>query len=376
MAEWSGADGADPWLSHRIVSSLLDAVVSIDLDGIVTSWNEGARQLYGFSAEEMIGRSIARVYAEEARLAEVIREVSKGSPAGHADVRRVTRSGQQIVVDETFSPVRDDQGVVIGVASVAHDVSARRRIESELATTRRELERTVAGLQRSNAELEEFAYVASHDLSEPLRAVSGMVQLLSRRYAGQLDDDADEFIAFATEGCERMRAMIDDILAYSRAGRHAPALEDIPLDEVVDDVIAALGAQVSESGAEVSAVDLPVVHTDRRQMHQILQNLVSNALKFRSDDPPRVAISARRETGAWRVLVADNGIGIEPQYRERIFRMFQRLHVREQYPGTGIGLSIVERLVTNLGGSITVDAGAAGGTIFSFTLPDRAEDAA
>lgn len=203
-----------------------------------------------------------------------------------------------------------------------------------------------------------------------------MVGLLARRYQGRLDADADEFIDFAVDGCERMRTMISDLLAYSRAGRTELAVGDVALGDLVDDAVTTLGTQVEEAGAVVDHVGLPTVRGDRTQLVRVVQNLLSNAVKFRRPGQPvRVEVSARRQDGddGWRIEVADDGIGIEEQYRERIFRMFQRLHPSDQHPGTGIGLSITERIVAQHGGSIGVEANDRGGSTFWFTLPDRIE---
>ena len=224
-------------------------------------------------------------------------------------------------------------------------------------------------LERSNAELAQFAYVASHDLSEPLRMVSSYLQLLRRRYHGQIDEDADEFIDFAVEGANRMRALIEDLLAYSRAGRGA---EPRPMDlgHVMADVLSSLAAAVADARAQVSIGPMPMVLGDRLALAQLLQNLVANALKFRHGPGACVWIAAEREhDGMWRFTVADDGIGIDPRHRDRVFKMFQRLHDREAFEGTGIGLAICRKIVERQGGRIWVDGREGGGTVFAFTLP-------
>jgi light-regulated signal transduction histidine kinase (bacteriophytochrome) len=246
----------------------------------------------------------------------------------------------------------------------------RKRAEEQLERTAAELRRRAAELERSNAELEQFAYVASHDLSEPLRMISGFVQLLSERYTGRLDADADEFIAYTVDGVERMQTLITDLLAYSRVGR---AVEDEPvdLDAVVEDARSALRAPITEREAEIDVGELPTVFGDRRELTQLFQNLLSNAVKFVREGPPRVKVSAQRADDTWEVLIRDNGIGIDPAQAERVFKMFQRLHARDEYPGTGIGLAIVKKIAERHGGDVAVSPGVEGGSEFRVTLPVR-----
>jgi light-regulated signal transduction histidine kinase (bacteriophytochrome) len=226
----------------------------------------------------------------------------------------------------------------------------------------------VDALERSNAELQQFAYIASHDLSEPLRMVSSYLQLLRRRYHGRLDDDADEFIDYAVDGATRMRSLIEGLLAYSRAGRGEES-EPVELNAVVGDVLRSLAAALVEAEAEIEVDDLPAVHGNRLQLEQLLQNLVANALKFRGEPPARVWVSGcPAGAGMVQLVVEDAGIGIEPQHRERVFKMFQRLHDREAYEGTGIGLAICRKIVERHGGRIWVEDRAGGGTVFRFTL--------
>ena len=363
-------------LLAAIVDATEQAVISVDRDGAVTSWNRGAEDLYGWTEAEMVGRPYDVVLADGASSVAVIEEVMAGKSVAGVEARRVRRDGSTVMVGETTAPVRDAGGAVTGVAMITRDISERLAAEALLEHYRRELDIRNQHLERSNTDLEQFAYVASHDLSEPLRAVAGMVGLLARRYQGRLDADADEFIDFAVDGCERMRTMISDLLAYSRAGRTELAVGDVALGDLVDDAVATLGTQVEEAGAVVDHVGLPTVRGDRTQLVRVVQNLLSNAVKFRRPGQPvRVEVSARRQDGddGWRIEVADDGIGIEEQYRERIFRMFQRLHPSDQHPGTGIGLSITERIVAQHGGSIGVEANDRGGSTFWFTLPDRIE---
>jgi light-regulated signal transduction histidine kinase (bacteriophytochrome) len=226
-------------------------------------------------------------------------------------------------------------------------------------------------LQRSNAELEQFAYVASHDLQEPLRKVASFCQLLERRYAGQLDERADQYIAFAVDGAKRMQGLINDLLAFSRVGRAGVDQEEVELEEVVADAQDALATALEESGAEVDVGPLPRVRGDRGLLVLAFQNLIGNAVKFRAPDrPPRVEIRAERVGACWQVRVADNGIGIDAAYADKIFVIFQRLHPKDTYAGTGIGLSMVRKVVEHHGGSVHLAAGAEGaGSTFVLSLP-------
>ena len=242
------------------------------------------------------------------------------------------------------------------------EVSERRRAEKALKQTATELE-------RSNADLEQFAYIASHDLQEPLRMVASYTQLLARRYRGQLDSDADTFIAFAVSGAERMQTLIRDLLAYSRVGPRGSTFAPTSLDEVFDTAVANLRATIEESGAKVTRGPLPTLSGDASQLTQLFQNLIGNALKFRREVEPRVHVAAEVGDEVTTFSVSDNGIGIEPGYLERIFEVFQRLHTRGNYPGNGIGLAICRRITEHHQGRIWVESEPGAGTRFYFAIP-------
>jgi light-regulated signal transduction histidine kinase (bacteriophytochrome) len=224
-------------------------------------------------------------------------------------------------------------------------------------------------LMRSNAELEQLAYIASHDLQEPLRMVVSYLQLLEQRYGGQLDSDAHEFIEFAVDGATRMQALIDDLLTYSRVGTRAQPLQPTDCMAVVEVVIRSVRVAIKESGTRVTYDPLPTVAGDATQLMQLFQNLIANAIKFRRDQGPEIHIHAEPEDGFWRFSVQDNGIGIAPEYFDRIFVMFQRLHSRSTYSGTGIGLAICQKIVERHGGRIWVESTPGTGSTFQFTLP-------
>jgi PAS domain S-box-containing protein len=263
-------------------------------------------------------------------------------------------------------PVPDEAGDVIGGVIVCHDVTARRKAQETLAQCAEEL-------ARSNQELEQFAYVASHDLQEPLRMVSTFTQRLAQRYRGQLDPKADQYIAFAVEGCQRMQRLIEDLLTYSRVRTRGRTPEPVDSGAVLDRTLADLRPAIAEAGAEVTHDPMPTVAADPVQLGQVFQNLIGNALKFHSDQPPRIHVTARRDGGRWVLGVTDNGIGIDPQYFERIFVMFQRLHTREEYPGTGIGLAVCKKVVERHGGRIWVESQLGRGSTFYVSLPAVSE---
>ena len=279
-------------------------------------------------------------------------------------------------------------GSVSGVLLRVHDGTGYREIEwravcdaaegivtvsgrdvTEANRMARELELRAERLERTNADLQEFAYVASHDLSEPLRMVTSYLDLIERRYDEQLDDAGREFIHFAVDGAQRMRALIDDLLVYSRVGAAEVTREDVDLDAVLATVRHDLAAALEDAGAELRSTALGTVRGDPIQLGQLLQNLVANAIKFRGERPPVVVVSGERDDDQYHLRVSDNGIGIDPRHLSRIFQVFTRLHARDEYPGTGIGLSICRRIAERHGGSIAVASEPGEGTMFTVTLP-------
>jgi len=341
-----------------IVEAADDAITGKDMEGNIVTWNGGARRLYGYSAEEAIGRSAALIIPLDLpdELPQILEAIRRGETMEHHETVRVRKDGKRLDVSSTLSPIKDGQGKITGIAVIERDISQAKQAEAEL--------------RRSNAELEQFAYVASHDLQEPLRAMAGTVQLLQRLYQGQLDDDADEIITHAVAAVTRMQTLVNDLLAFSRLARHGNAFALTDCTTVLTDALTMLEVAVAESGAVITHDDLPEVMADASQLRQLLQNLLSNAIKFRGDRPLHIHVSARRDQNTWLFSVRDNGIGIEGQYFERIFDIFQRLHTRDEYPGTGIGLAVCKKIVERHRGRIWLDSEPDQGATFHFTIVD------
>ena len=272
------------------------------------------------------------------------------------------RNGYITPVLYNASIYKDETGEVIGVFAAARDITERKQAE-------RMLKLKLEELARSNAELEQFAYVASHDLQEPLRMIASYLQLLQRKYQGELDDKADKYIYFAVDGASRMQSLINDLLEFSRVTTKAREFEPADCEFILNQVLSDLEVSIKENEATISYDSLPEIMADYTQLAQVFQNLISNAIKFRSKEAPKIHISAEKEGNQWLFSVQDNGIGIDPKYSERIFEVFKRLHKREEYPGTGIGLSICKKIVERHGGHIWVESELGKGSTFYFTLP-------
>ena len=283
----------------------------------------------------------------------------------------ISRGGIRRIVLLSAGAVSDAAGVTRHLVSIQRDITERKQAEERLEAAMREL-------QRSNEELEQFAYVASHDLQQPLRMVASYVELLGQRYKGQLDEKADRYIAYASGGAVRMHELVNALLAFSRVGTRAAQPAPVSLDRVVAQAKENLGVAIETSGAVVEAGPLPVVFGDETLLVSLLQNLLDNAIKFRGKEPPRVRITAERDSPSaprsldpfgWLISVSDNGIGIEARHQERVFKLFQRLHTESEYPGTGLGLAICRKIVERHGGTIRVESEPGKGATFAFTLP-------
>jgi PAS domain S-box-containing protein len=480
-----------------IVESSDDAIIGKRLDGTIVSWNRGAERLYGYQAQEVMGRSIALLLPPDLAddLPVILEKIKRGELVEHYETERVRKGGARVFVSLTVSPLRGAAGVVLGASSIARDITGRRETEKtaeglarqmrsileaagegvygvdreavltfvnpaatrilgyeaeelighsahtafhhsrpdgtaypvedcRLAhsvlrtgiatqhedwfwrkdgsgfpvqlsaapmkesgkvvgavvtfndiTERKRTEQVLAKrseeLERSNTELQQFAYISSHDFQEPLRTMASFAQLLERRYQGKLDANADDFIQFIVDGATRMQGLINDLLAYSRVGSRGKDFVPTDCTTVFDQAVANLQMAITESGAIVTHDPLPTVPCDGAQLLQVFQNLVGNSIKFRDSTAPRVHVGAEQNPSEWVFSVKDNGIGIDQQYANRIFEVFQRLHNSTQYPGTGIGLAIAKKIVERHGGRIWVESQLHQGATFLFTLPAR-----
>ncbi len=344
---------------HRlaaIVESSTDAIVSKSLDGVLTSWNGGAERLFGYRPEEAVGQHVSLVIPPQFRdlETELLARVRNGERIASFETIRRRKDGSDFDVSVTLSPIMNDAGDVVGASSIARDITDIRRRDAEL--------------HRSNAELEQFAHVASHDLQEPLRMVANYTELLAERYRGQLDAKADVYIHYASDGARRMQQLVSDLLSYSRIGSQGKPMAPLSSREALVRVVQSLEPAIEEAHAVVEFDQLPVVRADDVQLRQLFQNLITNSIKFRSAQSPHIVVAAAREGAYWHFTVTDNGIGIEPQFAERVFQMFQRLHARDVYKGSGIGLSIAKRIVERHGGRVWIEPATPLGTVVHFTL--------
>jgi PAS domain S-box-containing protein len=369
---------------QAILDSAVPSIISTTPDGVITVFNRGAEKMLGYSADEIVGKVTPVLIHDPAEVAaradeltaDLGRPVQPGFEVFVAKVRggkSETREWIYVRKDGTTLPVRlsvseivDRAGKLTGFLGIARD-------HTEVRRSQQELERLAEKLRRSNEDLEQFAYVASHDLQEPLRMIASYLQLLERRCEGRLDAEAGQYIGFAVDGAKRMQTLIRDLLAFSRVSASGGKAELVDLAVPVRTAMEDLKVAIAEKQAVVTIHPLPAVPGSAGLFAQLFQNLLSNALKFCAADTPRIDISAKREGGQWIVSVSDNGIGIEPEYREQIFAIFKRLHGRDHYPGTGIGLAICKRIVEHHGGRIWVESAPGRGSTFSFSLPAAAQ---
>lgn len=351
-------------LYRRIVQSVAEAVCILDPDGRISWANEPAAKLTGFPFETIIGTSIFEaVFPNDLAEANARFERRKTGAADRYEVPIRRSDGSALCVEVASAPMYDDCGRFSGSLLLATDITERKNAEAELGRQREALE-------RSNADLQQFAYVTSHDLQEPLRTINTYTQLIQSRYGAALDTDAQEFMEFISGSAFRMQALIQDLLTYSRVVTPDTAPPGpVDLTGVVQWALMNLQHAVRETGAAVRYDDLPTVYGDRTRLTQLFQNLIGNALKYRGEAPPAIGITAQRDNGDyWRISIRDNGIGIAPEYHERIFGLFKRLHGPE-YSGSGLGLAICRKIVEQHGGRIWIESSPGNGATFHFTVP-------
>jgi PAS domain S-box-containing protein len=343
-----------------------DAMVVVNVGGKIVLLNVRAEKEFGYRRDELVGQPVKNIIPEgfaERLLADGLRSVDEALAqqigTGIELIGR-RKDSSQFPIEIMLSPLESPDGVLVTAA--IRDITARKEAEADLL-------RKIDELNRSNVELGQFAYIASHDLQEPLRMVASYTQLLSRRYKGKLDAEADEFIAFAVDGANRMQRLIQDLLAFSRVGTKGKDMHDTSSEEALRQALRYLRSAIDESHAVVTHDPMPSVLADETQLTQLFQNLVGNAIKYQNPGVPRIHIAAiRNGENKWVFSVKDNGLGIDPQYFEKIFGMFQRLHKREEFAGTGIGLAICKKIIERHGSSISVESTLGQGSTFSFVL--------
>lgn len=356
--------------TRLILEAAAEGVYGTDAESNFTFVNPAATRILGYTAEELIGRRVHTMVhhsfpdgtpypMEECKLAHAIM---------HAGVAIFVedwfwrKDGSGFPVELSAAPMLVD-GKVVGTVATFSDITERKQTTEKLALQARELE-------RSNKELQQFAYISSHDLQEPLRTMASFAQLLQRRYQGKLDANADDFIHFIVDGATRMQGLINDLLMYSRVGSRAREFAPADCTAVLRQAISNLQVAITECGAQVTHDPLPTIPCDEGQLTQVFQNLLGNSIKFRNSPVPRIHVAARREASEWVFSVKDNGIGIDPQYAGRIFEVFQRLHTCSEYPGSGIGLAITKKIVERHGGHVWVESQLHQGATFFFSIPD------
>jgi PAS domain S-box-containing protein len=353
--------------SKLVVEMAPNAILMANQNGRIVQVNAKAEQYFGFERAELIGQYVDSLVPPRLRnlpSGDLFAPHSGPSePAAAQDLHGLRKDGSEFPIEVGVQPVVTEREVLVLIA--ISDVTLQKRAEAAL-------KKSAAELQRSNGELAQFAYVASHDLKEPLRKVSSFCQLIKDRYGEKLDSDGRRYIDFAVDGAQRMQSLITDLLELSQVSSSDRPPSPVNAGAALDAALDNLGAAIEEGGAEVSHGPLPIVMADATQLTQLFQNLIGNAIKFRGARRPEVRVEAVARDGEWLLSIRDNGIGIAPAHRDRIFGIFQRLHTREEYPGTGIGLAVCKKIVERGGGRIWVESTPGEGTTFYFTFPQHA----
>ena len=358
-------------LRDRSINSATNGILIADArqpDMPTVYCNAAFEKITGYATEEVLGQNCRFLQGtdhQQPGLDAIRRAIRQGTEA-KAELRNYRKDGSPFWNELYIAPVKDQQGRLTHFIGIQTDITERKHQETELAHKTREL-------AQSNAELQQFAYVASHDLQEPLRMVASYTELLGKRYKGKLDQDADEFIGYAVDGATRMQRLIRDLLEYSRVGSERKSFEQTDCEVVFQQAMQNLSASVRERHAEVTHDPLPIVHANPTHLTQVFQNLIGNALKFQGDTPSKIHVGAKALPDGWEFSVRDNGVGIPADQLDRIFSIFQRLHGQSEYPGTGIGLAICKRIVEKYGGQIRVESEPGKGSIFYFTLATSRE---
>ncbi len=359
--------------ARSLIEASLDPLVTISPEGKITDVNQATEEATGIDRARLVGTDFSDYFTEPAKAREGYRQVfSQGLVVDYPLTLRHA-SGRLLEVLYNAAIYRNEAGEVQGVFAAARDITERKRAEQELARLNEELEQRVqertAELERSNRDLEDFAYISSHDLQEPLRKIANFSEMLARQYQGQLDEHGVRYFGYVTDGAKRMQDLINDLLNYSRGGRAEIPLTPASLEDILKGTLNDLHTVIKDSRAEISHEPLPALQVNPHQLGQLLQNLLTNAIKFHGGQPPRIHLAARQEDSEWVFSVRDYGIGFEPQYADGIFKVFKRLHSKEEYPGTGIGLAVCKKIVERHGGRIWAEAEPGRGATFYFTIP-------
>ena len=364
---------------RNLLESAPDAMVIVNAEGWIELANLQTEKLFGYTRRELVGQPVNLLVPQSSHAALLTGQNGNGHGGNGAwfldfsrrnpptrqmsaglELVAIRKDGTEFPVEISLSPLEGPEGT--SVTAAIRDVTERKLAAEQLA-------KKMTELRHSNEALEQFAHIASHDLQEPLRMVASYVQLLSRRYKGKLDADAEEFIAFAVDGTQRMKRLIEDLLLYSRAGKNGPPVHELPSEMALQEALNNLHTAIEENHALITYDALPRVRAADSQLVQLFQNLVGNAIKYRAERTPEIHVSAQAGEREWVFSIADNGIGIEPRFYERVFEIFQRLHGRGEYEGTGIGLAICKRILQQQGGRIWVESEVGRGSVFRFALP-------
>jgi PAS domain S-box-containing protein len=347
-----------------IVESTSDAIISKTLEGIITSWNRQAEKIFGYKREEVIGKHISILFPPDKLEEEdqIVNSIKNGKPLVNYETERKKKDGTLFPVAITVSPILDEQSKISGISKIARDITEKKKAEEQLDKYTRELE------YRSE-EAQEFSYIASHDLQEPLRTITNYITLFTNDYKGKLDKSADIYIDFIRGAAGRMKNLISDLLEYSKIEKDL-LMAEVDLNVLVKNLLEDMKVQIAEKRATVHVGDLPIIKGHNVRLTSLFQNMITNAIKFHKPNvDPIVEIQSRDLGKEWLFEIKDNGIGIEKTYFQKIFKLFQRLHTRKEYEGTGIGLAYCKKIVELRGGKLWVESEPGVGSTFYFTLP-------
>jgi PAS domain S-box-containing protein len=347
-----------------IVEFSSDAIISKTIEGYITSWNKQAEKLFGYTEDEILGKHISIIFTPDRmnEEEEILKKITKGEALLNYETEHKRKDGRYVPISATISPIKDPSGKITGISKIARDMTEKKQAEEKMKSYTKALE-------QKNKETEQFAYIASHDLQEPLRTITNYIGLFRDDYKGKLDENADTYINFIDGASKRMEILITDLLEYTRI-ENDKKIVDVDCNLLVQEILKDMENTISEAKAEIQVEKLPTVKAHATRIRSLFQNLIANAIKFRKKDTvPVIRICASERTKEWIFEVSDNGIGIENIYFEKIFRLFQRLHNRNEYPGTGLGLANCKKIVELRGGRIWVESEVGKGSSFFFTIP-------